>query len=46
MFVCGIVVADDLDLLFDRHGLVDQTQELQLLVMAMALLAEVRRAQY
>ena len=41
MFVRGLVVADDVDLLLARHGLVDQTQELQPLVMAMALLAEV-----
>lgn len=40
MFVRGVVVADDVDLLFAGHGLVDQVQELQPLVMAMALPAE------
>jgi len=41
MFVGRIVIADDVDLLFTRHGLVDQAQELQPLMMTMALLAQV-----
>jgi len=41
MFVGCVIVADDVDLLFARDGLVDQAQELQPLVMTVALLAQV-----
>ena len=41
MLVGAVVIADDMDLFVSRHGLVDQAQELQPFVMAMALLTEV-----
>ena len=39
VFVGRIVVADDVDLLFARHGLIGQAQKLQPFVMTVALLA-------
>ena len=40
MLVRGVVVADDVDLLVGIDRLIDPTQELQPLLMAMALLAQ------
>ena len=40
MLVGGAVVADDMDLLFSRHSLIDQAQKLQPLVMTMSILAQ------
>ena len=39
MLVRGVVVADDVDCPVGDHGLVDQAQELQPLLMTMPLLA-------
>jgi hypothetical protein len=39
MLVRGVVVADDVDLLFGRHGFIDQAQKFQPFVMTMPLLA-------
>ena len=39
MFVCRVVVADDMNLLILGHGIVDLTQELQPFLMAVSLLA-------
>ncbi len=39
MFVGTVVVADNMNLLLNRHGLVDHAEELQPLLMPVALLA-------
>jgi hypothetical protein len=40
VLVGGVVVADDVDLIFGGYGLIDQAQKLQPLLMAMPLLAQ------
>ena len=40
MLVRGVVIADDVDLHFRRHGLIDEAQKLQPLLMPVALLAQ------
>ena len=40
VFVCGIVVADDMNLPLRGDGLIDQAQKLQPLMMTMPLLTQ------